>query len=126
MLALVLFDGVNGADIGVVKGRGGASFALEAFEELRILGHGLRKEFQGYAAAEIGVFGLVDHAHSAAAELASDAVMGKGLADYRFRGWHGGIDTRLSNGAGQAGRRFVSRAVSVPARRDFRYKFLVS
>ena len=42
VLALVLLDGVNGADIGVIEGGGGASFALEAFEELGILSHGLR------------------------------------------------------------------------------------
>ena len=110
--------------LGWLRSGGGAGFALEAFEELWILGHVVGKKFEGDAAAETGVFGFVDHAHPAAAELSSDAVMGDGLADYRFRGWHGGIDTRLSNGAGQAGRRFVARPVSVPACRDFRYKFL--
>jgi hypothetical protein len=101
----------------VIEGGGGASFALEAFEELGILGHGLGKKFEGNAAAEVGVFGFVDHAHSAAAELASDAVMRKGLADYGFRGWHGGIDTRLSNEAGQAGAENEWPAVFISARR---------
>jgi len=34
----------------------------------------LRKEFQGDAAVELGVFGFVDNAHSTFSQLAEDAV----------------------------------------------------
>jgi hypothetical protein len=41
----------------------------------------LRQEFEGDAAVQPGVLGLVDHTHPAAAQLLDDAVMRDGLAD---------------------------------------------
>ena len=40
------------------------------------------KKFQGDEAAELGVFGFVDHTHAAATEQFEDAVMRDGLADH--------------------------------------------
>jgi hypothetical protein len=40
-----------------------------------------RKELDGHEPAQLGVFGLVDHTHSAATEFFDDAVMRKGLAE---------------------------------------------
>src|ERR1700693_346261 len=63
---IVFADIVNGADIGMVQGGSGASFALKAFEGLRIGGRVFGKEFKGYAVVEAGIFGAIDHAHAAA------------------------------------------------------------
>jgi hypothetical protein len=46
-LAFVLPDLVDGADVGVVEGRGGPSFATEALQRLRIPGNLLRQELEG-------------------------------------------------------------------------------
>src|SRR5262249_21169421 len=66
----------------MIQGRGGTSFPLETFERLPILGQLFGQELQGDAAAELGVFGLVDHTHAAATELLQDAVVRDGLADH--------------------------------------------
>jgi len=50
---------------------------------LRIAGDIFRKEFQRDETAELGVFGLVDHAHPAAPEFFKDAVVG----DRAARDW---------------------------------------
>jgi len=71
-----------GADVGVIQGGGGASFAAEAFESLWILGDVVGKEFESDEAAEGDVFGFVDHTHSATAQLLEDAVVRYGLADH--------------------------------------------
>ena len=78
-------DGVNGADIGVIQRGGGAGFALEAFEGWRIGGHAFGQKFESYAAAEIGVFGFVDHAHAATAKFFLDAIVGNSLSVHRVR-----------------------------------------
>jgi hypothetical protein len=63
----------------MVEGGGGAGFSLEALEGLRIFGDVVGEKFQGYEAAELGVFGFVDDAHATAAELFDDAVVRDGL-----------------------------------------------
>jgi hypothetical protein len=50
VLTLVLIDGVDGTDIGVVQGRGGASLTLEAFQSRLVLGQVRGQELQGYPA----------------------------------------------------------------------------
>ncbi len=67
----------------MIESGGGAGFALEAFERLRIGGELVGKEFQSYQAAERGVFGLVHDPHSAATEFFEDAVMRNGLVQRR-------------------------------------------
>ena len=57
---------------------------------MRIVGNFVRKKFQGDEAAELGVFGLVNDAHSAAAEFFDDAVVRDGLADEGGRLGHRG------------------------------------
>ncbi len=66
---------------GMVEGGGGASFALEAFQGLGIVGDVFGEEFQGYEAAEAGVFGFVDDAHATAAEFFDDAIVRNRLAE---------------------------------------------
>src|SRR5579862_4239136 len=79
---LVLADVVNGADVGMVQRGCGSSFTLEAFAGLGILRQIFRKELQRHAAAEALILSFVDHAHSAAAELRHDAVMGDCLSEH--------------------------------------------
>ena len=62
--------------------RGGLRLALEAAERLLIPGHVIGKELQSDETAEASVFGLVNDAHPAAAQLLDDAVMRNGLADH--------------------------------------------
>ena len=81
-LAVVLADLVDRADVRMVQRRRGTRFAPEAFQRLRVAGHFLGQELQGHEAAKVGVLGLVDHTHPAAAELLDDAVMRDGLADH--------------------------------------------
>ena len=77
----MLADFVDGANIRVIQRGGGAGFAAETFERLRIADEIFGKKFESDEAAEFGVFGFVDDAHAAAAEFFSDAVMGDGLAE---------------------------------------------
>ena len=76
-------DVVNGADVGVIEGGGGASFAAEAFDGLRVLRNFVREKFQRDVAAEARVLGFVDHAHATAAEFFEDVVVGDGSTDDR-------------------------------------------
>ncbi len=111
-------DFVDGADVGMIQRRGGAGFALEALERLRVGGDFGRKEFESDEASQLDVFGLVDDAHATAAEFVDDAVVGDGLANhagsrpelrwYGGRGWKSkgrneadfamGMDTGNSDG----------------------------
>ena len=57
-------------------------FTLEASESLCVLGYVVRQELEGYESVQPGVFGLVDHTHTATAEPLDDAVVGDGLTDH--------------------------------------------
>ncbi len=74
-LAVVLVNFMDGADVGVVEGSGGAGFAQEAFERLAVAGELFGQELESDEAAELGVFGLVDHTHATAAQLFQHAVV---------------------------------------------------
>ena len=76
-------DVVNGANVGVVQGRGGACFAAETFDGLGVLRNVVGKKFQGDVAAEAGVLGLVDDAHAATAQFTEHVVMRNIAADHR-------------------------------------------
>ncbi len=84
-LAVVLANFVDGADIGMVQGRCGLGFALEAGEGLGVLGNIIGQELQGDEAMQLHVLGLVDDTHPAAAELLDDAVVRDGLPDHVWR-----------------------------------------
>ncbi len=82
--AVVLVDVVNRADVRVVERTGGAGLALEALESRMVGGDVVGQEFQRDGAAELGVLGLVNDAHPAAAEPFGNAVMGYGFTDERI------------------------------------------
>ncbi len=70
---------VDRADVRVVQRGCSLSFPLEAAESLCVVGEFVGKELQGDVATELEVFRLVHHTHTAAADLAEDAVMGNRL-----------------------------------------------
>ena len=81
-LPLVLADVVDGADVGMIQGRGGLRLTLEALTGGRVAEVGLGEELQRDVAVEAGVLTLVDDAHASAAELLDHAVVRDGLADH--------------------------------------------
>ena len=81
-LAFVFADVVDRADVGVVEGRSGARLALEPLQGLMILCQFLGQELERHEAAELGVLGLVDHAHAPATQLLQNAIVRNGLANH--------------------------------------------
>jgi hypothetical protein len=81
-LLTVFADFVDGADVGMIESRGGTRLATKAFQGLRVLREAIGQEFEGYEAAKLGVFGFIDHAHTAPTNLFDDAVVRNGLADH--------------------------------------------
>ena len=79
--AVLLADVMNGADVGMIQRGRGASLALEPAQRLPVASQFVRQELERDEATEPGVLRFVNHAHSAAAELLDDAVVGEGLAD---------------------------------------------
>src|SRR5579859_2099557 len=74
-LPVVLVNVVNSADVGVIEGTRGLRFPLESLQSVMVLRELFRQELERDKAAELGVLGLIHHAHPAAPELLHDAVM---------------------------------------------------
>ena len=72
---------VNGANIGMIQCRGRLGFTLKAGQGLRVSRYVVGQEFKRDKAAELHVFGFVDHTHPAVAELLCNAVVRDGFAD---------------------------------------------
>ena len=81
-LAVLLANVVDGADVGVIQRGCGLGFALETGEGLRVTGNFLGQKLEGNKTVQPGVLGLVDHAHTAAAQLLDNAVVRNGLPDH--------------------------------------------
>jgi hypothetical protein len=111
-LVSVLADFVNGADIGMVEGRGSTSLAAKAFQRLRVLRHIVGQEFESNEATEVSVLGLVNNTHPAAAQFLDDAVVRDGLADQPRDGLQSsGRNVRV---AAQASQRTLSENINSP------------
>jgi len=82
-LASMLPDLMDGADVRMVEGGSGARFATKTLQRLPVLRQVFREELQRHMPTEAEIFGLIDHTHASAAELAQHAVVGDGLADHR-------------------------------------------
>ena len=84
-------DIVNGADVRMIERGCSARFAAESLDRQSVLGNIVRKEFQRDTPAEPRVFGLIDNAHSAAAEFFLNVVVGNRAASngriIRHRPW---------------------------------------
>ena len=77
-----LADLVDGADVGMIEGGGRAGFTAESLEGLRILGHVIGQKLKGDKTVQVRVFGLVHHAHAAAAQLLDDSIMRDDLTNH--------------------------------------------
>jgi hypothetical protein len=80
-LAVVVVDFVDRADVRVIERGRGLRFTVEPAERQRIHRDLIGQEFQRDEAAELDVFGLVNHSHAAAAKHGDDAVVRDGLAE---------------------------------------------
>ena len=69
----------------MIEGGGGAGFALEAFQRLRVAGQFIGEKLQRDLAAELAVLGAIDHAHPPAAEFVQDAIVPNNLANHAER-----------------------------------------
>src|SRR5579863_4653108 len=85
----------------MVQGGSGACFATEAFDGLTVVGNVVGKKFKSDVAAETGVFGFVHHAHTTAAKLFKNGVMGDGAAKQGGSIGHEGMEFNAENGMGQ-------------------------
>ncbi len=73
---------MDGADVGMIQGRGGLGFALKARERVRVVGNIGREEFQGDKTVEADVLCFVDDTHATAAEPFDNAVVRDGLPNH--------------------------------------------
>src|ERR1700739_1225016 len=81
-MAVIVFDPVNRADVGMIKQRSSPGLAGESLQRLRVASEIFRDEFQRYVAPEFQVLGLINHTHTPSPELAEDAVVGYLLANH--------------------------------------------
>src|SRR5450759_2129671 len=81
---VLLVNVVDGADVGMVQRRGGASFPPQALQRMPVVSQIVGKKLEGDETAETCVLGLVDHTHPAAAELFDDSIVRGGLADHEM------------------------------------------
>ncbi len=79
---VIVFNTVDGADIGMVQLRGCPRLAGKALQRFGIAGQIFWDELQGDVPPQLEVLALVDNAHTTAPKLAKDAVMGYLLADH--------------------------------------------
>src|SRR5262245_10943501 len=73
--AFMRADVVNREDVRVAERRGGAGFLFEAAQTISIPGELVRQHFDSDLATESRVFGQIDLAHSACAELRNNFIM---------------------------------------------------
>ena len=81
-LPVLVINLVDGTDVRMIQCRRSLRFAAEAGQCLRVLGYFIWQELKGNKASESGVLGLIDHAHTTAAQLVDDAEVRDGLADH--------------------------------------------
>src|ERR1700676_317648 len=67
LLAAVLGNLVDGADVGMVQSRCGTGFTAKAFQGLGVASQLRGKKFERNAASEVKVLGLVHYSHTTAA-----------------------------------------------------------
>jgi hypothetical protein len=82
VLALVLVYIVDGADVGVIQRRSSASFPLKTLDSQMVFGDLFRQEFHGDKAAQLKVFGLVNHTHTAPTKLLDNSIVGNDFANH--------------------------------------------
>ena len=89
VVAILLADIMQGADVGMVEAGNGAGFAHETFAIFGFPGKMIGEDFDGDGAVKAGVAGAVDFAHAAGAEGGGDLVgteFGSGGQRHRLGG----------------------------------------
>src|ERR1700674_149890 len=81
-MAVFLPNLMDRADIGMVEGGSGEGFAAETLQCLGLLRDIVGEKLKGDKSAKGDVFGLVNHAHAAAAEFLDDAVVRDSTPDH--------------------------------------------
>ena len=82
----VLFDGMNGGDVGVIELRGGARLALHPGDRFGVRGDRRRQDLDGHRAAEAGVLRLPHLSHPAGADARIEAVDAEMLSRLKHAG----------------------------------------
>ena len=82
--SVLLADVVDRADVRMVERRCGPGFTLKAAQGLGIARQIAGDELERHGTMQPRIFGFVDHAHPAAAELLDDAVVRERLTDQRI------------------------------------------
>jgi hypothetical protein len=105
---------VDGADVGMIQGRGGLGLPHESILDLGDMGQLRRQELEGHGPLETGVLGLVDDPHPPAAELLDDSIFPGDYGVLRDGGWRGhqGLRQRGPIGARQIQRGGAAAAVA--------------
>src|ERR1035437_978669 len=81
---VLLVNVVDGADVGMVQRRGGASFAPQALQRMPVVSQIVGKKLEGDETAETCVLGLTPPPPPAAPELLDDAVVRDGCASHEM------------------------------------------
>src|SRR5437899_8124513 len=106
-MTVLLPDLMDRTDIGMVQGGSSTGLAAKTFQCLWLLCHIVGQEFESNKATKVGVLGLINDPHTAAAQLLYDPVLRDGLADEcgranHWREWYDAIfggSTAMPNGA---------------------------
>src|SRR5260370_92057 len=75
-MAVVLFDAMDGADMRIVQLRSCPRLTLETLQRFGVAHKIFRDELECNTAPELDVFGLIDYAHTTAAQLSQVAILG--------------------------------------------------
>ncbi len=99
-LTILLADVVDSANVGVVQRGCSLGLALKTGEGLGIFGHIVRQEFEGDETMKPGVFSLINHSHTAAANFLDNAIVRDGLADHCAEYYVGEIGASMKRAEG--------------------------
>jgi hypothetical protein len=88
MHVIRFFEAINGADFRMIKRRQDLRFTLKAGESLGIGCEGLRQNFQGDVASELGIPRSIHFAHATRAEGGEDFVRAEARTSGKRHGLH--------------------------------------
>jgi len=109
-VALMLVRFINCADARMVEGRGSLGLTLESAQCLRIASNFARKKLKGDKPFQLDVLGLIDDAHTAAAQLFHDLVMRDGFPEQNT------LPQEMYGGSGSESMKRLSHCNSAPER----------
>src|SRR5882724_8823854 len=73
---------INGADVGMVEGRGGPCLALKSLQDLMVADKVGWEELQCYIPTQPEILGAIYHSHAPAAQMFLDAVVGDDFTNH--------------------------------------------